>query len=208
MADETCRTFAAAQSPSLPRKGISASERRKALRAWLDRVEAQVKQRLQDLSLPQDMPELKEHLPRLLNLHPTDATVVLPNDSDPQQTYQRGYDLLCCLACLRNCRELLNRKEPEWLVFQAYYLGIRANKANVRVAEKQAYDFKTKTRAAGKQSGKSRREDREPLRKDAERFFKQAREAGHTREAAYRFAGRKLKPNKSARTVRRWLTGK
>ena len=197
----------------------TAKERREALAAWLDKVERQVKARLRKLKLPDDIDGLREHLPSLLqpkikppslpakNVDEYEAMIPLVKEVRRSTSFQQGYDLLCCLACLRNYRSLLKRREPEGIAVQAYVLGARAQIAGLRPVIITAYKAAAAQVRRREASAKVRRDKVEENRTIAlERYEHFLAKNPGKKEAAINFAARKLKV--SPRTARRYITGK
>ena len=138
-------------------KQRSAQERRERLAAWLDSIESRVKNRLRKLELPEEIADLQEHLSKAFtqkgrNLS-DDALLSCLARMKPGEW--KAYDLLCCLACLRNSRQLLERHEPEGVALQAYVLGVRAATAGVRDLEDSAQRYED-FREGGRQGGLKR----------------------------------------------------
>ena len=145
-------------------------ERRAALAAWLDKIERQVKARLRKLKLPDNIDALRAHMAGWLKVQIKAAERLQPPKSvdegqvtirlvkaiQSSPTYQQENDLLTCLACLRNCRALLKRREPEGVAMQAYVLGVRAGSAGLRELSIRGQANLRGTSKGGNKSGAKR----------------------------------------------------
>ena len=194
-------------------KRRSAKERREKLTAWLDSVEFRVKSRLRELGLPEEIAELQEHLSKALtpqgrNLSRADLlTATTKRLVQMKPGEWSAYDLLCCLACIRNSRQLLKQREPEGVVMQAYVLGVRAAKAGVRPLEAMGQQYRAAQKKKGRRSGEERRDRREKDKIKARKAYEEClRNHPGKVEQAYLAAANKV--GKKPRTVRFWLTGK
>ena len=194
-------------------KRYSAQQRREELRAWLDTVESRVKNRLRKLGLPEEFTALQEHLSTALTPQIRELLKALSRNNLSQEPPRMkpgewsAYDLLCCLTCIRNSRQLLKRRETEGVAVQAYYLGVRAAKAGVRPLEAMGQEYRATQKEKGRRSGEKRRDRREKDKIKARKAYEEClRNHPGKVEQAYLAAANKV--GKIPRTVRLWLTGK
>ena len=217
------KIIALALSPSVSPSRRTAKDRRQDLAAFVSSVEATVRSRLRALELPEEFTDLQKYLSNvgssverqdLLDDDGSVSTSFLNAVAATQRTkeWKRAYDLLCCLACIRNSRQLLKRREAEGVAVQAYYLGVRAAKAGVRhiEADRQQYRASQKEKAA---ASAETRHPKKAFKETARKAFEDClKRHPDEKQRAYLAAKHEVEAKhkviRSIRTIRRWLDGK
>lgn len=172
------------------RELIATTEQR--IREWLSK----------DKDYPADFDEFRAFIVRGIKHAPPD-----PKDISPRQAEE--LDILHLINHLSQAKNWLDAGQPEAAAIPMYYAGVvsgglRDNRRH-EVFGQQAM---VRQAERGKRSADARRDRTVPLKKKARQLVSSylAKYPGKI-EAAYSHASRQLRPRRSARTIRRYVTG-